>query len=177
MSAACVLCVDATGEGSRHLVGLLESEGFLVERTGDGRATLQRLQRRPRPALIVTILTGVVGDVLEVAGMVCRDPTLSDIPVVAVAHEGTAGIGDVGFAACLVPPVEAESLVVCLEELLDGTGPDPLGPVRRNLRALVQADGDLEVSLQEALDALDELASINDPAGAPQPGASEGHNA
>jgi CheY-like chemotaxis protein len=149
-------------------------EGFRVDLAEDGRSALQRLQRRPRPVLIVITLTGAADDVPRVAEMICQDPTLEDVPVVAVA---TGEEGGQGFAASLALPVEAEALAACLDGLLGHEGPDALAPVRRNLRALLAAEGAAEVSLQEALDTVDRLVESRRFHDTPRPSTGDGHKA
>jgi CheY-like chemotaxis protein len=174
MSAPCALVVEAPGDHRGRLVGLLEGEGFRVDLAEDGRSALQRLQRRPRPVLIVITLTGSADDVSRVAEMICQDPTLEDVPVVAV---GAGEEGAEGFTASLALPVEAEALAACLDGLLGHGGSDPLAPVRRNLRALLAADGGAEVSLQEALDTVDRLVQIQRVHDTPRPSTGDGHKA
>ena len=177
MSGPCALYVGPAGAQRGHLVGLLEAEGLRVDLALDGRSTMQRLQRRPRPVLILVALEGAAEDVASVARMLGEDPTLADVPVVAVAPGGSLAPGSPSYAELLVVPVGSDALAACLDRLLGSQGADPLGPVRRSLRALIQAEGSLEVSLQEALDTLDSMTGKPAPHDAPLPSASDGHKA
>lgn len=176
MSPPCVLCVEESGEHRGQLVELLEAEGYRVDLAEDGRAALLRLQRRPRPVLILMSLTGAHGN-HEAAGLIRKDPTLADVPVVAVTAPGAPVPADGAFGTRLEAPVQAGALAACLDEVLGGSPDDALAPVRRALRELIEAEGTLEVSLAEARRTLADLVAEATPEEHAQPERESGHKA
>jgi CheY-like chemotaxis protein len=105
-----IMVVDDDQGAMEALSDILEYEGYLVERAGNGLQALEHLQTtRPSPDLIILDLLMPVMDGWEFRMRQKEDPDLAKVPVLVVtAIAATAGID----AVCVLhKPVDVDALL------------------------------------------------------------------
>lgn len=122
----CVLVVDDE-PGIRQLLRIvLSREGYVVETVPDGGAAIERLDRDPRPDLIILDLKMPVRSGTEVLRRVREDDRWDEVPVLVIS--GSAG---------LIPLHEEDTLVSTVTKPFDLD--DLIEEVDRLLTAPTQA--------------------------------------
>jgi two-component system NtrC family sensor kinase len=100
---------------------LLEEEGFEVSTCEQGQAALQSLRDgRPLPDLIILDLMMPVMDGWDFRVKQRTDPTLAEIPVVAISADGSPKARAIHADAYLSKPFSAEELLLRIDQILRG---------------------------------------------------------
>ncbi len=138
MGDALVLYFEDNPVNRALVERLVRSEGWRFEGAENGREGLTRLQREPRPDLILMDLAMPVLDGYRATEMIKGDPTLADIPVVALTAHTTPGDREKAMAAgCdayLTKPLDTALFV---EQLRRWTPAPPAETAWRGLGAAV----------------------------------------
>ena len=116
---ARLLVVDDESEIAQGLGALLEGRGYQVELAYDGREVLERLEREPRPDLILLDYGMPVIDGEEVLRRVRENPRLKDLPVL-LATASSISLDSVPRASgFLRKPYAREVLFAMLKQMLE----------------------------------------------------------
>jgi CheY-like chemotaxis protein len=111
-----VLVVEDDGDTRRSIRQCLEEEGYCVEEATHGRAALERLERGPRPALILLDLMMPVMCGQTLLRELEARPDLAPLPVVVMTASGV----DEATSALQVPmlrkPVDPAALLRIVEQ-------------------------------------------------------------
>jgi len=113
-STKTILIVDDDEEFRRALVEIVQAEGFRVETATNGMDALDRLRWGLRPCAVLLDMQMAVMTGWDFRAEQGRDPTLTEIPVVAM----TAGYwkerdrGD--YAARIAKPIDVQELKATL---------------------------------------------------------------
>jgi CheY-like chemotaxis protein len=111
-----VLVVEDEGDTRRSVRQCLEEEGYCVEEATHGRAALERLERGPRPALILLDLMMPVMSGQTLLSELEARPDLASVPVVVMTASGV----DEATSALKVPmlrkPVDFAALLRVVEQ-------------------------------------------------------------
>jgi CheY-like chemotaxis protein len=109
-----ILVVDDEPDLRFLLRRIFEAAGHEVSEAGNGADALKSV-RRTRPDLVVTDMMMPVMDGVELIRRLRGDPTMRDIPIVAVSgHDHLAGTAD----AVVSKPFHAHALLVAVNALL-----------------------------------------------------------
>lgn len=129
-SASRVLVVEDHADSRELLVEFLELEGYVVEVALHGLEALARLQRGPRPDVVLLDLMMPKLTGWELMERVRREPALArqELAVVVVSGAGPSRPLPEGIRAVVPKPVDLDELLATLSAL-------QLPPPRRRTRA------------------------------------------
>ena len=123
MALALVLVVDGDGAALASVRAVLNAAGYAVNEALDGRQALQQVMENP-PRVLITEILMPESDGIELITSVKR--VHPDIPIIAVAKRRFLGRLDLldlasklGADATLAKPLEAESLLATVADLID----------------------------------------------------------
>jgi CheY-like chemotaxis protein len=116
-----VLMAEDSAVNRELLREILESKGFQVDEAWDGEDALQKIGRN-RPDILLLDIGMPKLDGFGVIRRVREDPTLADLPVLAVTAYAMRGDRErglqAGFDGYLSKPVNPDSLFAEMERLL-----------------------------------------------------------
>jgi signal transduction histidine kinase len=105
--------------GIRNVLGtILEEHGYVVTAVGNGRQALHRLQTRRAPDLIILDLRMPVMDGWQFRAAQKADPTLAEIPVLALSADGSAQAEAIDAAAYIRKPLSTDVLLGTVRRIL-----------------------------------------------------------
>jgi CheY-like chemotaxis protein len=110
-----ILVVDDDDDVREGMQLALETNGYLVDAVGDGRAALSWLEQNPRPRLILLDLMMPVMDGWQVLDALDADLSLSSIPVVVVTAFRGERLGKAATRSLLRKPIELDELMKAVE--------------------------------------------------------------
>ena len=123
MALALVLVVDGDGAALAAVKAVLNAAGYAVNEALNGRQALQRVMANP-PQVVITEILMPETDGIELITAVKR--AHPDIRIIAVAKRRFLGRLDLldlasklGADATLAKPLEAESLLATVADLID----------------------------------------------------------
>src|SRR5262245_54808313 len=95
------------------LVTLLESEGYRVECAANALDALRRLERQPKPSLILLDIMLPYMDGLEFRALQLTTPAIADIPVIVITAVGIRPevAAELGLQAPMFKPIERPRLL------------------------------------------------------------------
>ncbi|MDR3518512.1 MAG: EAL domain-containing protein [Azospirillaceae bacterium] len=161
---ALVLIVDDVHENLHTLMNILRDEYAIIAATTGGKA-LERVQRHPRPDLILLDVQMPGMDGYAVLAHLKADPATTDIPVILVT--GLVGFGDsahgveLGAADTVTKPIDPDLLRLRVRTQLelrrhrrDQIADDAAGPMTSPRRATLLVVDDLPENIHGLLEQL-----------------------
>src|SRR5579871_3460002 len=110
-----ILLIEDDSDIRGALKELLETEGYGIVATENGRSALERLCSGARPDLIILDLRMPVMDGWEFRTLQKADPTLADIPIIALSADGSPKAAAIDAHAYLRKPVSADALLAAID--------------------------------------------------------------
>ena len=119
------LVVEADAHSLIAISALLRDLGIHYKRNTTGSAVVeQTLVMQPRPAFILLDLDLPHGDAFQIMAALKSHPTLTSIPVVAVAQDSAMSLAPrtrhAGFSGFLPKPLPRRNFGELLERIMDG---------------------------------------------------------
>jgi CheY-like chemotaxis protein len=114
MKPCSLLIVEDDPDIAETLAELLDDRGYEVEIAGNGAEALRRLERPPRPGLILLDLTMPVMDGRQFRRVQLERPELASIPVVVLTADVHAH-PELRAAGWLIKPVPLEGLLSAVD--------------------------------------------------------------
>jgi len=112
-----VLVVEDDEDILDSLSSILESEGYRVDASHNGRDALDRLQQSPVDAIVLDLMMPVMNG-WEFVTAKKADAAIAHIPVVAISADNSAKATAIGAEVYLPKPFEANDLVAALGRVL-----------------------------------------------------------
>ncbi len=111
-----ILIIEDDADVASALADVLESEGYAVAVSRDGREALERIGAGPPPDLILLDLMMPVMNGWEFREAQRRIPTAADVPVVAISADGDvrAKAASLDAAVFVRKPVSIEDLLAAI---------------------------------------------------------------
>jgi CheY-like chemotaxis protein len=120
-SRSHILLVDDSVDILNAMVFFLEASGFSVNTAENGRLALDKLRSgAPLPDVIILDMMMPVMDGLSFRQEQLKDERIAQIPVILVTALSQAALKDIGntsFQRVLNKPIEADELVVALQQM------------------------------------------------------------
>jgi two-component system chemotaxis response regulator CheY len=98
---------------------LLREDGFAVESAANGIEALQRLNRVPRPALVLLDIMLPHMDGLTFRAAQLAMPSVASIPVIVISAVGIGNTPGLSFTRTFTKPLDTEKLLLSIHETLD----------------------------------------------------------
>lgn len=114
-----VVVIEDNPETRAGLRDALESDGFTVFATGDGRDALDRLRTAPKPdALVLDLyMPGLNG--FEIYQVLRSDRDLATIPVIVVTAASPAHRTGLDVAATIRKPLDVQELLITVRRAVE----------------------------------------------------------
>ncbi len=119
---ARILLVDDDLDVRRSVGALLEDEGYEVASVGDGTQAWDRLHQSPAPDLLILDLMLPGMDGWQLRSRQRADPSIRDIPVLAISADGSPKAAAIDAAAFLSKPFTADDLLRQVDRILSDRG-------------------------------------------------------
>jgi CheY-like chemotaxis protein len=121
-SRARILLVDDDVDIRRSVGALLEDEGYEVAAVGDGRQAWEQMHQSPAPDLLILDLMLPGMDGWQLRSRQRSDPTVRDIPVLAISADGSSKASAIDADAFLAKPFAADDLLREVKRILTDRG-------------------------------------------------------
>lgn len=115
---AHILLVDDDVDIRRSVGALLEDEGYQVSSVDNGRLAWDRLHQSPAPDLLILDLMLPGMDGWQLRNQQRRDPSVRDIPVLAISADASPKAAAISADGFLSKPFAADDLLVAVKRLL-----------------------------------------------------------
>ena len=117
-----ILLVDDDVDIRRSVGALLEDEGYEVAAVGDGRQAWEQMHQSPAPDLLILDLMLPGMDGWQLRSRQRNDPTVRDIPVLAISADGSPKASAIDAEAFLAKPFAADDLLREVKRILTDRG-------------------------------------------------------
>lgn len=118
-----ILVVEDHNDSREMLEELLTEEGFTVETAVNGLQALERLQRAPRPDLVLLDLMMPVMTGWDLMARVAEEPTLWGLPVIVVSGAGATRPVPHNVLTSIPKPLDLQLLMDTISRLQDEAAP------------------------------------------------------
>ena len=119
------LVVEADAHSLIAIGAILRDLGVHFKRNTTGSGVVeQALQMQPKPAFVLLDLNLPHGDAFQIMAAFRSHPTLSSIPVLAIAEDNTRSLAsstrNAGFSGLLTKPLPRRNLGTLLKRMING---------------------------------------------------------